>query len=82
MRITKDFEKRFLCEAASGSRFVSEEVVKLLAHARALEDMLRKHEWDGFDFGDDEMCPDCCPECESARTNGHSPGCELARLLE
>lgn len=54
-----------------------DDVNELLTHARALEAMLTKHEW----ILDDHMGNGYCPECGS-KMNGHSPDCELARLIE
>ena len=51
------------------------EFYDLINHARALEAMLRKHEWSAGDFGGR------CPECDGVDHRGHSPDCELARLI-
>ena len=76
--------------ADCGSQFVGEmdgdSVYDLLAHTSKLEAMLRKHEWADKNFGmeSDESVYTIskCPECEMERLNGHSPDCELARLIE
>ena len=52
------------------------DVEDLITHARALEAMLKKHEFSG---GDHSIW---CPECKGYYADGHSPDCELARLLE
>lgn len=68
MSITKDFEKTILYRG-----YRAEDVLALLAHARALEEMLRKHQFDQGGYGD-------CPECQCDQY--HSPGCALAKLIK
>ena len=52
--------------------------LRLLEHTRKLEAMLKKHEWELSESG-----LDFCMECGGGRTmSGHSPDCELARLIE
>lgn len=58
------------------------DVLDLLTHARALEAMLRKVEWEGFDYGECLHGPDFCPSCNNSKWAGHSPDCALAKLLE
>jgi len=53
--------------------FYITDVVRLLAHTRKLEAMLKRQEFD-----DDGICK----ECHSPRSLfEHSPDCELARLI-
>lgn len=81
MSITKDFEKRVKGVADEYTleyMFELKDVVELLAHARALEAMLKKHEWSDNGF-DDELD---CKECGCSELIGHSPDCQLAELLE
>lgn len=63
--------------------FVTGIELELLVHARALEAMLRKHEFNG----NPEPCTGVCPECRRPEpllddAEAHSPDCELAKLLE
>lgn len=53
--------------------YSDQDVRRLLAHARALEEMLKEHEFDGYN------CE--CLECLTEYPN-HSPDCALAKLLE
>ena len=53
---------------------VNEHVEGFIDHARALEQMLRKHEFCNEDLW--------CPECGRRRDKGHTPDCALAKLLE
>jgi len=86
MSITKDFEKRsrIHLDVYGPSGPVQEELYdpdmtdKLLAHARALEEKLKCLEW----LGDDEGNMGTCPICGTAEFQGHSPDCQLNRLLE
>lgn len=63
------------------------DVIILLNHARALEAMLRKHEWARYNA---EWSIASCPECGGDREDigwafqrvGHAPDCQLARLLD
>lgn len=48
----------------------------LLAHARSLEAMLKKHEWAEYEG------TYYCPECLGLRDDGHKTDCQLAKLLE
>jgi len=82
MSITHKFEERELRLDYGKSLTIHHygvlDVRELLAHTRALEVMLKKHEWhrDGPNYSH-------CPECHSGeRYTGHSPDCQLARLLE
>ncbi len=90
MSITKDFEKRNMTFDADGDpdyHDSTQDVDQLLAHTRNLEAMLRKHEWARYDS---EWGLSHCPECSGDRDDtgwitdkiGHSPDCELARLIE
>jgi len=79
MSVTKEFEDH----ANKAGNFLSRAVVysmvdvdRLLAHTRALESMLKKHEWASGDGG----CE--CPECGELKQYDHSPDCQLAKLLE
>lgn len=79
MSITKDFEKRLLRQPPF---YREKDVEELLAHTRALEAMLKKHEWNA---GKDDQHPDdCCPECKAFKyvPGGHKQDCQLAKLLE
>lgn len=83
MSITKDFEKRNMVEVFE--RYTREETEKLLAHTRALEAMLKKHERVKVSIDKEDVCWDYCPECREYFPNGmgmHKPDCELANLLE
>lgn len=70
MSITKDFN------TAMG-KYSRQDVVELLAHARACESMLEKHEWSSIAWG----VPGC-PDCMNQEQQGHKPDCQLAKLLE
>lgn len=81
MSITKDFERREMNgRQASQVFYWPADVKQLLAHARALEDMLRKHQWS--DEG--VFCPECGYWKPGSKVShvGHSPDCALAKLLE
>lgn len=72
-KLTDGFEERVVpaWEFLGGARaYGQNDVDQLLVHTRALEAMLRK-------AGE---CHEGCPICESY--NGHSPKCELAKLLD
>jgi len=73
MSICKDFEERRAFPVPNGpAMFYWDDVGHLLRHARALEAMLKKHEWShGW-----------CVECGNDRPFGHAPDCELAKLLK
>lgn len=78
MSITKDFEKRKKGTGSTfGDYYFESDVAELLAHTRALEAMLKKHEW--VTWVDDVRY---CPECEEHDFVGHRPDCQLAKLLE
>lgn len=83
MSITKDFEKkRFEIEHQPGYSsyyYKSEDVDKLVAHTRALETMLKKHEWSARDGVDLDSA---CPECRGWECLDHEPDCQLAKLLD
>jgi len=49
----------------------------LISHTRKLEAMLKKHE-----FSDNDYMDNFCPSCYNYEIEGHSPDCELARLIE
>jgi hypothetical protein len=76
MSITSGFEER---ESLGNSYYYHEAVDQLLAHTRALEAMLKKHEWDGRDADLDEACLECGRYYGFAN---HLPDCQLAKLLE
>jgi hypothetical protein len=82
MSITKGFEDHANKAGNYKDRAIVYSMVdvdKLLAHARALEAMLMKHEW--ADKSDDGTR--WCPECYGGMTwEGHSPDCQLAKLLD
>ncbi len=48
-------------------------VDQLIDHARALEAMLKKHEYSDEGY---------CPECGMSEFHGHDLDCQLAKLLE
>lgn len=73
MSITKDFEEK-LQTSGGHAYYHVHHVTPLLAHARALEGMLKKHEFTLEDFW--------CPECGGRDDFGHTPDCQLAKLLE
>jgi hypothetical protein len=80
MSITKEFEEREteFAEASTFKAYHSRDVDQLLAHTRALEKMLKKHEFSAYDdYHDCAMCPQC-GEVEGK----HYINCELAKLLE
>lgn len=71
--ITKDFETRQAgCMECGGAK--SEDIAELLAHARALDAMLKAHEFDGQETGDGT--------CISCGQYPHTEDCQLAKLLE
>lgn len=86
MSITNGFEDK---RAWSDVGHVYSEIYvdDLLAHARALEAMLKKHEFANYDseWGD-SRCPECGGSKESMgnpeESIGHAPDCQLAKLLE
>lgn len=53
------------------------DVMELLAHTRKCEEMLRKLEWSGSD-----CIGDYCSFCYEYEKDGHSPDCELAKLIK
>lgn len=76
MSITKEFEKRRL-EIDNWNRgYMEKDVEALLAHARSLEAMLKKHEWAEYEG------TYYCPECLGLRDEGHKTDCQLAKPLE
>lgn len=82
MSITKGFEGKLLRArnfVPDAKVFMSTDVKSLLDHARALEAMLKKHEWCIEGIYTDSVCPECGG---GRRLNGHSPDCQLAKLLE
>lgn len=74
MSITLDFENRAWKEPPFEDRYSAHDVKQLLAHARALEAMLKKHEWSGGDAGGE------CIECGFGSNHAHD--CQLSKLLE
>lgn len=74
MSITKDFEQTAMAHGLP--MYKMKEVDDLLTHARALEAMLKKHE-----FVVDEVY-EACVECGMPQHSGHSKDCELAKLLD
>ena len=76
MSITNNFEALPAGCMECGGPY-SKDVVALLDHARALEAMLKKHEWCAIAWGSAG-----CPECMKQTGQGHSPDCQLDRLLE
>lgn len=75
MSITKNFETRLL-PLHNSTVYGKDETETLLEHARSLEAMLKKHEWNGYDQdGGDNTCIEC-------GQHGHTPACSLAKLLE
>ena len=75
MSITKNFEEKMVYMADTGI-FNWEDVKGLLGHARALESMLKKHEFSTMNT--EGLC--LCPECKGYIVHGN--GCELVNLLE
>ena len=87
MSITKGFEKRRAFPVADGpAMFYWDDVGHLLRHARELETMLKKHEWDYHSDWSVWTCPECGGDKEDigvlGQLVGHSPDCALAKLLE
>lgn len=81
MSITTGFEERktLAWEFTGGTHVYGvNDVDQLLSHTRALEDMLRKHEWTHWDGINDVFCR----ECHGNVPSGHKPDCQLAKLLE
>lgn len=81
MSITKDFEGSYhKAHLFRDTALVvtAKRVDALLTHARALEAMLKKHEWLHLAF----RGLTACPECQQPRLAGHSTDCQLAKLLE
>lgn len=77
MSVTKGFEEkeiRFYGEDTV--HYNEDDVLPLLAHARALETMLKKHEWAEYEGAY------YCPECLGLRDDGHKTDCQLAKALE
>jgi hypothetical protein len=85
-KLTDGFERRVYdwTEFGDGDMVYSTpDVVALLAHARALEAMLKKHQWSGTGYYIDIEHPiSVCPECAERMVDPHAPDCELARLLD
>ena len=84
MSITKDFEKRRIpvpkeeWSEHGTFKYWGDDIEWLLKHTRALEAMLKKHEWSGSrDWGS----ASCCLECDALELP-HEPDCPLAKLLE
>ena len=76
MSITEGFEGKMTDPAnLFESCFPQEPVITLLSHARQLEAMLKKHQHSG------SILFPRCPECGCPEDLGHTPTCELARLL-
>jgi len=73
MSITSGFEKKEIIDPSGGSYYNAIFVQDLLAHARALEDMLRKHQWSGDG--------PWCQECGNHQDDGHASDCSLAKLI-
>lgn len=88
MSITKDFEKKLERIGDYWSwewAYKQDDVDELLAHARALEAMLKKHELVKENIDADGVCWDYCPECREYFPIGkgvHKISCQLAKLLE
>ena len=78
MSLTKDFEKRQRWFNGNYPFWSDDDGRELLAHARALETMLKKHEWATRVGRDGDSG---CPECREEYFVGHAPDCELAKLL-
>lgn len=83
MSITKDFESRLL-PIEHSTVYGKDETEALLEHARALEAMLRKHEWEP---DAEDVTIKRCPECGRAydypfKDMRHFKTCHLAKLLE
>jgi len=83
MSITKDFEKRLL-PIENSTVYGKDETEALLEHARALEAMLKKHEWHGRENNDGSniWCPECGVDCGILEDRPHVSDCQLAKLLE
>lgn len=83
MNISHKFEMRFYSRLGDDVYgYPSEAVTQLLAHTRALEAMLKKHEWHGFDHSlEIDACPECLAICYSLEPIVHAPDCQLAALL-
>lgn len=73
MSITNGFEDRHRGEC-EGVGYADYAVAELLAHTRALEAMLKKHQ---------RTVGGVCPECLAwALDVNHKRGCKLAKLLD
>jgi len=72
MSITSGFEES---KNALTRTYPDFRVDALLAHTRALEAMLKKHEWT-------KPYAPTCSECGMYESQGHAPNCQLAKLLE
>lgn len=79
MSITKDFENRYHGAGTVVGFYLPEDVNELLAHTRALETMLKWHEWTPWDGTSD---PVYCRSCHGNIREGHKPECKLSKLLE
>jgi hypothetical protein len=79
MSIINDFEINKIKDQSGGEYYNSIFVEALLVHARALETLLKKHE-----FGDHAYLEGRCLECgaDSCDDWKHEHDCELAKLLE
>lgn len=82
MSVTVGFEERECGMKTPGSRYyLPEDVNQLLAHARALEAMLKRVERVMFkDTKTEAFSWVECPICNEERY--HAPDCQLAKLLE
>lgn len=79
-KLTDGFESKMMgSDDVFFDCYSKQDVEKLLAHTRALEAMLKKHEWKW----DGELADSFCLECGRIKDHrGHTHDCELARLLE
>lgn len=78
MSITKDFEAKEFDADNWNKAYLSTDVTPLLAHTRALEAMLKKHEWAKYDsdYGV-SSCPECGADKPIYLPPRHAPNCQL-----
>jgi len=83
MSVMRDFEKKAKKHPEIGHYWDFLTIIELLEHARALEAMLKKHEWEPSQVDDEDgVFPLVCIECHGDKRIGHRPDCQLAKLLE
>lgn len=82
MSITKDFEKMAWGSHGDECSYDTDLVNELLAHTRALEAMLKKHQYADKAPDNDPLCPECGALEPIGSFHGHRPNCQLGKLLD